>query len=457
MVLGLGQYPNHEVTEVVLHLIGEKADAREISHVADLIRKEVGPLPLTADEVEVPDAPSVLSSKAVVLTDGSYKTVIQRTAQEGRQEKWLRRNLVRHSRVGGMLARTLGKLLFKLKGNAALYNREAAPSMLILCGLLRLYRSEDGLKDHSHMETITHFLRSMADPQKLSASMFAREPVLRREALARQRLVKPFDEFLTFRQLQGSDYFLEVEDETTAAPEPEQAGFLGRLHGLVQLTGYNDVVYSEAFVSISKCEVRVEVLMVNRRNKPLLSAAFEFISTAEHKVLERTPGQVLKPLQSGRAVVVLKFGDMSFGLIHGTFSYENSRGVEEAYLYTAPIELNIIDYVHPHPLALPEFVQKWQKYEWENKTTVTFPSSLHRPTLARLVARLKAYVVSESDPANPLFQVINLYARSLTDSDFVCCLAVHRGPATTEARLKLRSESKGLVDAIGKEIGRAFS
>jgi hypothetical protein len=75
----------------------------------------------------------------------------------------------------------------------------------------------------------------------------------------------------------------------------------------------------------------------------------------------------------------------------------------------------------------------------------------------RIVAKLRAEVVSESGRDNPAYHVVNLYARSLTDCDFVCCMALHKEGAQSEARLKLRSESKGLVDAIGKEIARCFS
>jgi hypothetical protein len=98
-----------------------------------------------------------------------------------------------------------------------------------------------------------------------------------------------------------------VEDETTVRQEAAQPGRSSRLSSLVQLTGYNDVVYSEAFLTIDRCELTIDIHIINRRNKPLVAAAFDFISTAQHKILEKTPAQVLKPLATATAKVVIKF------------------------------------------------------------------------------------------------------------------------------------------------------
>ena len=50
-------------------------------------------------------------------------------------------NLVQYSKVGAMLARTLGKILFRLKKETSRYNKEAASFLIILCNILKLYRS----------------------------------------------------------------------------------------------------------------------------------------------------------------------------------------------------------------------------------------------------------------------------------------------------------------------------
>ena len=38
---------------------------------------------------------------------------------------------------------------------------------------------------------------------------------------------------------------------------------------IVQLTGYSDSIYAEAFVTIHKYDIQFEVLMINRLNEPL--------------------------------------------------------------------------------------------------------------------------------------------------------------------------------------------
>ncbi len=49
----------------------------------------------------------------------------------------------------------------------------------------------------------------------------------------------------------------------------DDTDFVSKLAKLVQLTGYSDPIYAEAFVNIHKYDIVFEVLLINRTSKPL--------------------------------------------------------------------------------------------------------------------------------------------------------------------------------------------
>jgi hypothetical protein len=48
-----------------------------------------------------------------------------------------------------MLARTIGKILYRMKGSIPAFNKEASFFLLALCSILKLYKAEDGLRDQA--------------------------------------------------------------------------------------------------------------------------------------------------------------------------------------------------------------------------------------------------------------------------------------------------------------------
>jgi coatomer subunit beta len=49
----------------------------------------------------------------------------------------------------------------------------------------------------------------------------------------------------------------------------DEKDYVNKLGKLVQLTGYSDPIYAEAFVNIHKYDITFEVLLINRTPKPL--------------------------------------------------------------------------------------------------------------------------------------------------------------------------------------------
>jgi len=58
----------------------------------------------------------------------------------------------------------------------------------------------------------------------------------------------------------------------------DDTDFVSKLSKLVQLTGYSDPIYAEAFVMIHKFDISFEVLLINRSSKPLQNISVEFLT-----------------------------------------------------------------------------------------------------------------------------------------------------------------------------------
>jgi coatomer subunit beta len=58
------------------------------------------------------------------------------------------------------------------------------------------------------------------------------------------------------------------------------------------------------------------------------------------------------------------------GLIYGSINYENIAGIEQAYLITKEINIDLIDFIVPASIAILQFRRLWAKYEWENRVGI---------------------------------------------------------------------------------------
>ena len=75
----------------------------------------------------------------------------------------------------------------------------------------------------------------------------------------------------------------------------DEQSFVQKLSHLVQLTGYGDPIYAEAFVDIHKYDIAFDVLIVNRTAKMVQNVQVEFRTAGESKVLEKPQSTTLQP------------------------------------------------------------------------------------------------------------------------------------------------------------------
>jgi coatomer subunit beta len=87
-----------------------------------------------------------------------------------------------------------------------------------------------------------------------------------------ESIVKQVDELIVFRQLKKQQlYDIDLGDEEVAEDvfqsKSDEQTYVQRLSHLVQLTGYGDPIYAEAYVNIHKYDISFEVFLVNRTPK----------------------------------------------------------------------------------------------------------------------------------------------------------------------------------------------
>lgn len=57
-------------------------------------------------------------------------------------------------------------------------------------------------------------------------------------------------------------------------------------------------------------------------------------------------------------------------MIFGAINYESNAGVEQAYLITKEIDIDLIDFVFPAQIDFNSYREMWARYEWENRIVI---------------------------------------------------------------------------------------
>ncbi len=126
-------------------------------------------------------------------------------------------------------------------------------------------------------------------------------------------MAKQPDDLIVIRGLKGRANVTDIDladEEINEAPLKrvgDEKDFVQKLSQLVQLTGYSDPIYAEAFVNIHKFDISFDVLLVNRSPKALLNIYVEFFTQGDHKVLEKAHPVTLQPAQSAKVATSIKF------------------------------------------------------------------------------------------------------------------------------------------------------
>ncbi|GAA5921381.1 hypothetical protein JCM3775_003017 [Rhodotorula graminis] len=447
----------------------------------------------------------VATSSTRVLADGTYatETVFSSSSTTAAASleavKAAAKPPLRALILGGdfytatVLAATLTKLVMRFKelvshegGAARSVNELRAECMLIMTSIIRVGQSHFATVpiDEDASERIMACLQSLAeldsatgsseraraveaiflhDTQAAYASMVAHEEskALEKKRRADKASAVQADDLISFRQLAkkpaGADTD-EYEVDLVAATGAEAAAkddFVSKLQRVVQLTGFSDPVYAEAYVHVQGFDILLDVLIVNQTAETLQNLTCEFATLGDLRLLERPVPYTLGPQSFQSVKATIKVSSTETGVIFGNIFYDSERATDSHCVVLNDIHIDILDYITPGHCNEAQFRSMWTEFEWENKVNVNTNIDSLRAYLQHIMsstnmACLTPDAALEGDCG---FLSANLYARSLFGEDALANLSIEKlADGTLQGHVRIRSKTQGIALSLGDRI-----
>jgi coatomer subunit beta len=162
-----------------------------------------------------------------------------------------------------------------------------------------------------------------------------------------------------------------VQDDLKAATGQftKDADDTNKLNRILQLTGFSDPVYAEAFVTVHHYDIVLDVTVINRTKETLQNLCLELATMGDLKLVDRPQNYTLAPESSKQIRANIKVSSTETGVIFGNIVYETSNVMERSVVVLNDIHIDIMDYISPATCADVTFRNMWAEFEWENKVT----------------------------------------------------------------------------------------
>ena len=168
---------------------------------------------------------------------------------------------------------------------------------------------------------------------------------------------------------------LELEDEVQddlkrATGEFTKDDNSKKLNRVLQLTGFSDPVYAEAYVTVHQYDIVLDVTILNRTTETLQNLCLELATMGDLKLVERPQNYALAPDTSKQIRANIKVSSTETGVIFGNIVYETSSVLDRNVVVLNDIHIDIMDYISPASCADVAFRSMWAEFEWENKVQI---------------------------------------------------------------------------------------
>jgi coatomer subunit beta len=199
-----------------------------------------------------------------------------------------------------------------------------------------------------------------------------------------------------------------------------------KLSRIVQLTGFSDPVYAEAFVKINKFDIILDVLLVNQTTDTLQNLSLEFATLGDLKLVERPTTQNVAAHAFLSLQATVKVSSADTGVIFGSIVYDRPGSTEQEIVILNDVHIDVMDYIQPATCTENQFRSMWTEFEWENKVNVSSKGQEDltlREYLAKLMSRTNmACLTPEASLKGDCgFLSANLYAKSVFGNLFTRC------------------------------------
>jgi coatomer subunit beta len=474
LVSTLSEVRAGKVYRGALWIVGEYSlEATDIRDAWKRIRASLGEIPILASEQrlldEVADGheeskeaehvngngsakPSAPTGSRRVLADGTYATESALTSQsavaakleavKAAQKPPLRQLILDGDYyLATVLSSTLTKLVMRhseISPDTARTNALRAEAMLIMISIIRVGQSQfvKAPIDEDSVDRIMSCVRSLAefaekkeletvfldDTRKAFRAMVQVEEKKRaaKEAVEKAKTAVQVDDVVAIRQLakrnagDGTDE-IELDLEKATGGDSTVEDLSSKLSRVVQLTGFSDPVYAEAYVKVHQFDIVLDVLLVNQTTETLQNLSVEFATLGDLKVVERPTTQNLAPHDFQNVQCTIKVSSTDTGVIFGNVVYDGASSTENNVVILNDVHVDIMDYIQPATCTETQFRTMWTEFEWENKVNINSKAKSLRDFLTQLMActNMNCLTPEASLKGDCQFLSANLYARSV--------------------------------------------
>ncbi|CAH9148087.1 unnamed protein product [Cuscuta epithymum] len=493
------------VCTYALWIIGEYClSLSEVESGIETIKQCLGELPFysPSEEGDAADSSSrrpqqvnsitVSSRRPAVLADGTYATqsaasetaFLPPTVAQGSLATVNLRSLLLTGDffLGAVVACTLTKLILRLEEvqpSKVEVNKLTTEALLIMVSIIQLGQSSllPHPIDNDSYDRIVLCIRLLCNTggevrkiwltscresfvKMLSDKQFRETEQIKAKAQVSHSQPDDLIDFYHLKRRGGMSQ-LELEDEVQDDLKRATGEFVkdendaNKLSRILQLTGFSDPVYAEAYVTVHHYDIVLDVTVINRTKETLQNLCLELATMGDLKLVERPQNYTLAPESSKQIKANIKVSSTETGVIFGNIVYETSNVLERTVVVLNDIHIDIMDYISPAVCSDTSFRTMWAEFEWENKVAVNTVIQGEKEFLDHIVKStnmncLTAQSALEGDCG---FIAANLYAKSVFGEDALVNVSIEKqSDGKLSGYIRIRSKTQGIALSLGDKI-----
>ncbi|PKC13486.1 putative SEC26-coatomer complex beta chain of secretory pathway vesicles [Rhizophagus irregularis] len=491
-----------------LWIVGEYcSNCKDIEEAWKQIRAGLGEIPILAseqrlleeaekenknEEINHENKQNTTSSSRRILADGTYATETAFSSNSSTLAKLeaikaavkppLRSLLLSGDfYLGSVLASTLTKLVLRYSGiseDPKKTNALRAEAMLIMASIIRVGQSQFASNpidedSYDRIMSCLHILEQISTDYSIKSvflhdtrAAFARiveaeeKRTAAKKAKDKSAATVQVDDLIVFRQFskrnigdEADEYELDLTRATGQADSRDD--LISKLSRVVQLTGFSDPVYAEAYVNVHQYDILLDVLIVNQTSETLQNLSIEFATLGDLKLVERPTQHNLAPHSFHSVKATIKVSSTETGVIFGNIVYDGPGTSESNCVVLNDIHIDIMDYINPAYCNETQFRSMWTEFEWENKVNVNTNITDLREYLGHI---MKSTNMSCLTPEVALsgdcgFLSANMYARSIFGEDALANISIEKQTdGAITGHVRIRSKTQGIALSLGDKI-----
>ncbi|XP_057454030.1 coatomer subunit beta-1-like [Lotus japonicus] len=385
--------------------------------------------------------------------------------------------------LGAVIACTLTKLVLRLEEvqtSKVEVNKATSQALLIMVSMLQLGQSSVlphpiDSDSHDRIVLCIRLLCNTGDEIRKIWLQSCRESFVKMLADKQRRETEEIkakaqisnaqpDDLIDFYHLKSRKGMsqLELEDEVQDDLKRATGEFTkdsddaNKLNRILQLTGFSDPVYAEAYVTVHHYDIVLEVTVINRTKETLQNLCLELATMGDLKLVERPQNYTLAPESSKQIKANIKVSSTETGVIFGNIVYETSSNVlERTVIVLNDIHIDIMDYISPASCADVAFRTMWAEFEWENKVAVNTVLQDERDFLSHIIksTNMKCLTPPSALEGDCGFLAANLYAKSVFGEDALVNVSIEKqADGKLSGYIRIRSKTQGIALSLGDKI-----